>query len=141
VLLLEADPEELAGTADSALARHVAGCASCRAIARAIQEDTAALDRYLTDVPRGPDVDVILASAGYPAGSSTRVIRFPRWRRWSALAAAAAVAGLLLGRPDAPMPGSPFVQPDTPPLVEAAPDQNVAVMATADPDITVLWFF
>ena len=141
VLLFEADPEELAGTADSALARHVAGCASCGELARTILEETAALDRYLNEAPRVSDVDAILVAAGHPGSAPTTVIRFPRWRRWSALAAAAAITGLLLLRPDAPQPGSPLVLPDTPPLVEAAPDQNVAVMSTADPDITVLWFF
>jgi hypothetical protein len=101
-------------------------------------EETAELDSFLARAPSAPDVDAILAAADAP---ESKVIAFPTWRRWSALAAAAAAAGLFFFRADAPMQvvsTNTFVEA---PLLEAAPDQNVAVLGTANPDITVLWFF
>ena len=135
-LLLEAEPEELEGKGSTPLAEHVRTCRACGALAGRILEETAALDGFLGQVGSGPDADAILAGA-----QEAKVIPFPAWRRWSAVAAAAAVAGLFFLREEAPMQ---IVDTNTfgeRPLVEAAPDQNVAVLATANPDITVLWFF
>ena len=137
-LLLEAEREELAGDGSSQLAEHVRTCEACGAIASLILEETAELDSYLGRTPSVPDVDAILAGVD---AREAKVIPFPAWRRWSALAAAAAVAGLFFFRADAPIQvvsTNTFVEA---PLVEAAPDQNVAVLGTANPDITVLWFF
>lgn len=66
----------------------------------------------------------------------------PRWTRWTALAAAAVVATLLLVRSDELPPGPSIVSPleaATPPTVESA-SEDVAVIETDNPDITVVWF-
>ena len=137
-LLLEAELEELAGQGPSKVADHVRTCAACGAIASRILEETAELDSILARALSAPDVDAILATADAP---ERKVITFPTWRRWSALAAAAAVAGLFFFRADAPMQVASTNTFMEAPLVEAAPAQNVAVLGTANPDITVLWFF
>lgn len=143
-LLLEAEPEELAGEGSSNVAQHIRTCAACGAIASRILEETAVLDTYLAQVPSAPDVDAILARAGVDEAASevsAKVLPFPAWRGWAALAAAAAVAGLFFFRSDAPLQMGSTNTFEAPPLVEAAPDQNFAVLSTANPDITVLWFF
>jgi hypothetical protein len=58
------------------------------------------------------------------------------------MAAAAALAALFLGT-EPQLPGEPYrPPPETPGLgLEVPEGQNVAVLATNDPDITVLWFF
>lgn len=144
VLLLEADLDELAGDGSSPVAEHVRACAGCRDIAGRIVEETRGLDSYLSRGASAPDVDAILGAVGVGDAATDpppRVLPFTPWRRWTALAAAAAVAGLFFLRADdAPQVVGP-VAFQTPPLVEAAPDRNVAVMPTANPDITVLWFF
>ena len=142
--LLGAEPEELAGTGPSEVAEHIRTCEACRSVADAILAETAALDGHLASLPSAPDVDAILAAAGVERSSpdaTAGVIRFPYWRRWSALAAAAAVAGVFFLPGDAPLQVTGTITVAPPPLVEAAPAQNVAVLPTADPDITVLWFF
>lgn len=142
--LLEADPRELAGLGPSEVADHVRTCAACGAVAGAILEETAALGRFLAEAGQPPDVEAILTSAGVPRsepGAAARVFSFPSWRRWSALAAAAAVVGLLLLPADAPVEVADIPPLEGRPLVEVPPDRNVAVLPTANPDITVLWFF
>lgn len=62
------------------------------------------------------------------------------------LLAAAVLAGLLLVTRREPVPPGvvlvPPVRSDpTPYVVEAPAGRSVAVIATDDPDITVLWFF
>ena len=135
-LLLEAEPEELTGEGATPLAEHVRTCGACGALAGRILEETAALDGFLAQAGSGPNVDAILAGE-----RQAKVIPFPAWRRWTAVAAAAAVSGLFFLRGDAPMQVADTNIFEEVPLVEAAPDQNVAVLATANPDITVLWFF
>ena len=162
-LLLEASPQELAGRDDSSVARHVAECPACGKVAALLLEETAALDRALA-FQGPPDVDAILdaalgthghtgsedsaAATGDPAtrtltGAGARVLPFPSWTRWTVLAAAAVATILFLqAAPDAGSPGRLASRlSETPPLVESAPNHNVAVMETANPDITVLWFF
>ena len=144
VLLLEAELDELAGDGSSPVAEHVRSCAGCRDLAHRIVEETEGLGSYLSRGAAAPDVDAILGAAGMGEAAPEpppQVLPFAPWRRWTALAAAAAVAGLFFLRADhAPQVVGP-VAFQTPPLVEAAPDRNVAVMPTANPDITVLWFF
>lgn len=147
-LLLEVEPETLdaasAGVPDrSGLAAHLGSCASCRSAARRIREGNRALDATLKAAP-GVDAAALLARARLrPAGEE----RTPRRRRapaaWVGLAAAAALAALLVlpGEPD-PIPATTTTPPEREyALVEAGPEDNVAVMPTDDPDITVLWFY
>jgi len=143
ILMLEADPESLAGRGDEPVAAHLRSCPACAAQARRILEETATLSGFLAQEAPTPDVEDLIRKAleSTPVPGDAKVVRFPSWRGWSALAAAAAVAGLMLFRGDAPLQVATTYTPRTPPVVEAAPDQNVAVMATANPDITVLWFY
>lgn len=140
-LLLEAEPDELRGQGASALATHLRGCASCAAWARLVLDAEAALDAHLDSAPAGFDFDAVLAAANAPPAPG-RKARLPAWGRWSGLAAAAAAAALLLLADGEPPPLPAVARAAAPPpVVEAAPGHTVAVMATRDPDITVLWFF
>jgi hypothetical protein len=184
VLLLEAEISELeveipdvdASTA-SPLAQHMRTCAKCAAAAGDIVRATRALDAHLSEVADAAGVDVVLARLGVPAGNApeasgpdadradgaaipvtnTTDVRRVRPRRaaWSAVALAAAAAGLLfvtqgpwtrgpLIRGLGPRPAAtPFttVAAAPLPLVEDAGGDDVAILQTDDPDITVLWFF
>jgi len=144
-LLLDAEPDALRGEGTSDVAVHVRACPACAARARTILDETQALDRFLGRAADALDVDEVLRAAGHPAAdpAPATVVAFPSWRRWVPLVAAAAVAGLLLFRGDPSLPPPPPTPQlsATPPVVEAAPDRNVAVLATANPDITVVWFF
>ena len=51
--MLEADPAELRGEAETGLARHIAGCHRCRAVAAAMLEETAAVDDALAGYAAG----------------------------------------------------------------------------------------
>lgn len=150
--LLTASPAELRGAGDTPLARHLAGCASCRERAQRIVALTEVLARRL-DAPAGvPDVEAILARARRDSDAGARAPRARGTGRrstrrhlpWLGLAAAAVLAAVLLRpvpRPTAPSTGpAPGLEADLP-LVESAPGNDVAVLPTADPDITILWFF
>lgn len=146
-LLLEADPAELRGVGETEVARHVRTCARCAEAAETILGATARLDEALATTRAAVDVDALLRRAeserqqAGPVEKRTRVLRLPGWRRWGALAAAASVAALLLarsGEPPAPA-GARIAVPQ--PALEVAEGDNVAVIPTNDPDITVLWFF
>lgn len=149
-LLLDAEAEALRGEGASEAAEHVRTCPACAARAGIVLAETAAIDRFLSVAAPPLDVDAVLSAAGHrmgggaTTGHSSRAVPFPSWRRWVPLAAAAAVAGLLLLRDDPGLPpsssASPAISP-APPLVEKAAHQNVAVLATANPEITVVWFF
>ncbi len=157
-LLLTASPAELRGDGDTPLARHLAACASCRERAQRFVALTEILAHRL-DTPAGvPDVEAILAQAQRASGAGMRApeARAPGKRStrrhlpWLGLAAAAVLAAVLfrpVPRPTAPSAGpvpdlgpAPGLEADLP-LVESTPGNEVAVLPTADPDITILWFF
>ena len=155
--MLEAEPAELRGEGESPLARHVRDCPTCARAAALLLEETARLDAFLADAPP-LDVEAVLARAGVATrGIATRGVaqqalplrlgarRLQPRRWWAPLAAAAALAGLLLFRaPDltrTPSPGAAARELPELPLVEASADQDVAVMPTGNPDITVVWIF
>lgn len=143
-LMLEAEPQELAGEGTGALARHLATCPRCGEIAAAILRDTRGLGAALEAAAGAPDVEGILERAADTAGDAPRLprSRTGRWVAWSTLAAAAATAAVLLGRPDAPLPPpATRVADAAPPALQVDTEQNVAVIPTGNPDITVLWFF
>ena len=140
-LMLEAEPRALSGEGDDAVAHHLRNCPACAELGRRILDDAEDLRTFLGGWRETPDVDAILEAAGHFDKAPATVLSFPRWRTWAVAAAAAVVAGLLLIPGEAPLVESPRRAPPTPPLVEVAPGQNVAVMATANPDITVLWFY
>ncbi|MDP2956787.1 MAG: hypothetical protein Q8N53_10220 [Longimicrobiales bacterium] len=155
-LLLEAEAAELRGEGGSPLAHHVRACRSCARAAALILEETSRLDLLLSEAPP-LDVDALLARAGVVSGGAAAPVgthrpapgapprrRLSR-RLWVPTAAAAALAALLLWQADEmqtpPASVTAAVAHGSPPLVEPAPGQDVAVMQTADPDITVVWLF
>lgn len=141
--LLEAEPAALRGEGDTPLAAHVRSCAGCREAATVLLEETALLDAALGATPP-LDVDAVLRRAALDVASGAQPNTPVRTRgRWAAgtAVAAAAVAVLYLGRATPPpAPGGAAVGAAVP-ILEAAPAQDVAVLATGNPDITVLWFF
>jgi hypothetical protein len=153
--MLEADPHELRDWEDTELSRHLRECGRCRSVAVAILEDEALLARGLESTVPHPDLDRIIDQALGANPTSTkastnptasgRILRFPRKRTVATLfplAAAAALAALLLGR-SPELPGDPYhPAPEAPGLgLEVPEGRNVAVLATKNPEITVLWFF
>jgi len=144
--LLEVDLDVLSGEAEDDLARHVRECPRCAAEARRVVQTMSRLDQALAAVPQPLDVDAVLARARSSNGahSESKVIPMRRWRPLAAVALAASIVGLIvLGNRDQALPGAPFNPQFAAqyPTIEAPADQNVAVIQTDNPDITVLWFF
>jgi hypothetical protein len=154
--ILEADPSDLRGEGDGNLSLHLRECEACRRRAQAVlaAEDGLAAEMEAL-VPR-PDLDhvILVGTAPRPGllefrtGIKGRVGAWTRWARRAPfraafpLAAAAAFAALLLLR-EPSLPGPQYTLPVRSPGlgVEVPPGQNVAVLATNDPNITVLWLF
>ncbi len=142
--LLEADPAVLRGQGSSEDAAHVRSCPSCSALADQILESQERLHAALGATKAEPDFDAILARASMHTGTTrVRPLRRGRlWRRWVPLAAAAVLATVWLIDREPVVSGTP-IAPALPsaPLVESSGGRDVAVIATGNPDITVLWFF
>lgn len=135
--------EGVGGDIDSArFETHLASCPRCLAAAERVAEGLDALDVALDDRSSGVDPVAILERARATAGKG----RSP-WARSgrlaAALLAAAAVALVFLRPPSGPSPHPPttFAARTAGPDVEAPAGRNVAVLATDNPDITVLWIF
>lgn len=149
VLLLEADLEELRGEGDGALAEHLRACAACRASARHILDAERALDVALEAeaAQRGPTSAIAPAvppGARRSPGASAR----PKWRRvapWGLVAAAAALAVLVGPRFRGAGPPREVLREVAPAAadVDATPaaGSTVVLFRTADPTITVVWFY
>ena len=139
--LLDADVAELDGSGDSDLAQHVRSCDQCRAAAEHVLATNHALDSAL-DATVEPDVDALLARARLRPVPGTTALRPLRGRRWPIVAAAAAIGALMLGRGDRPLPGDPpLLLSEATVTLDVPAGQDVAVLQTDNPDITVLWFF
>ncbi len=135
-LMLEVDPAELAGKADSELSRHIHGCVPCRAAARRILDAESVLRETLAAAaPRRTTAEAIQL-----AGQRRK--RTLRLWQLGPLAAAAGVAGLILARHN-PIALVPTVAPHPSPriAVTAPPGRSVAVLQTDNPDVVVIWFF
>lgn len=145
--LLEADLDELRGESATEVGRHIRDCGQCRAVALRILDSTARLDVALATRPDGFDVNAVLARARSPESApqaATITALSNRWQRIASAALAAAIVGLLvLGDRDEALPGTAFVPSLTAelPIVEPSAGQNVVVIKTDNPDITVLWFY
>jgi predicted anti-sigma-YlaC factor YlaD len=138
--LLDADLDTLRPGAPGPLGAHLAACAACRAAADRILAGTGALAAARTRTARTP-----AAAAAQAARTQGRRLR-GRGRRLRVLVPVLAAASLALvfGR------GLPFGSgalrppvappPALPPLVEAG-GQDVAVISTTRPDITIVWQF
>ena len=162
--LLTAELDDLAGKADTKLARHVRDCPHCRGAARKILAANAALDASLAAgrVLRG---DSVIAEArsrqdatrADPAwGSRVSAVRDRvavvrgawRWLPAAAAVGALAIAAILFAvvEREEPLPGrewspDPIASADAArPLLVDAPGYNVAVIPTANPDIKIFWF-
>jgi hypothetical protein len=143
--MLEADPAELHVGALGDLARHLRGCDACRSAAERILAAQAELASGLAALTAaGVRKDV----RARPIGSAPSAAR--RWALRAAVPVAAAAALLLvLRRPSSSPPESSRVaaaaiQRDMmheEALVEPGPGQSVAVMATRDPEVTVVWLY
>lgn len=151
-LLLEADPAELRGAGESSLALHLRGCARCAADA----------ERVLDAQRRMADALADLTASASPPPVPVRHLR-RGWRSWAApvsrsrtrrrlilaaapLAAAAVVVLLLQQQsgsndllPLEPVAAQVAIAADMP-VVNVTTPHDVAIMKTADPNITVVWY-
>lgn len=117
--MLTAEPPELLGQGDGILAAHIAGCSACAERAKVL---SSALSPLAASVNRRSYRRAALV-VGIPA------------------AAAAAVLGVVIARPDG---DSVVVAPHTPipanvVSVEVKAGQHATVLKTADPKVTVVW--
>lgn len=141
-LLLEADPTELRGEADSPLSQHVRTC-RCRAVAERISREEERLRTALDAVqPRLSAQEASKRAAGEARLRGRREI----WLGLAPVAAAAGLAGILFVSTGGPTSGpleepTPVAQAAPPPVVKAAPGQQVAVFETDNPNIVVVWSF
>lgn len=168
--LLDAEPKALRGQGESPLALHVQSCAPCRAHAATILARTDELRASLDALVALGIGDEQVARALHAAQTVPRVKASPSRTRSIGrrigphvlvpLALAAALAALLPGggellRGLLPLPladrrsdasdavGLYVPQPEVPesPIVNAVGARGVAVMRTANPQITVVWTF
>jgi hypothetical protein len=140
-LLLEAEPDELAGIGSSEVAQHVAHCSRCRAVANEILEGQGLLAGGIRALGPAGDVGLVVG----------RIRLRDRRRRQLRkvvlpLAAAAVLSVLVVG--DRMSNGNVFDDPagDVTNLemarsIQVSPNRNVAVMKTDNPKITVIWFY
>ncbi len=135
--ILEADPGELSGNGDGPLTSHLSGCRRCQQLARAVLDEEADLGRTLVETVPSPNLDEILEG---------RMHRSPRrrnaWGKVAPVAAAASLVGIFFTR-EPQLPGPLYTPPPASVGmdVQAPEGQNVAVLKTNNPDITVLWLF
>jgi anti-sigma factor RsiW len=143
--MLDAEPVELHAEAAGDLARHLRGCHACRSAAEGIlaaQADLASGLAALTAAGVRREVRV------RPIGSAPSAMR--RWALRAALPLATAASLLLVLRrpPSSPAQFSRVaaaaIQRDMmheEAQVEPGPGQSAAVMATRDPEVTVVWLY
>jgi predicted anti-sigma-YlaC factor YlaD len=142
-LLLEADPDELRGESDSLLSEHLRSCARCRMVAERISREEERL-RFALDAVR-PRAST--EEAGKRAAREAHLRgRREIWHGLAPIAAAAGLAGILFvstaGPTSEPLGEHTTTAAQTlPPVVEAAPGQQVAVFDTDNPNIVVVWSF
>ena len=106
--MLEADPQDLTGDNDSDLARHIAACARCRAIAEHLVQGQLGLARELDELSPQTAVDEAIQIAGRRASAIRR--RNLRWQIGTPLAAAAGLVGLVLLKHSTSLCSSPPIQ-------------------------------
>ncbi len=146
--LLSADIAELRDS-DGDLAGHIETCAECREAVAGILAATDALGGVMSHAA-SLDAKALVAQEGEAKASrSARHSIALAWRKWGAWpaagAAAAAVAAVALYlatfTPEPVLMGEPWFPTDPPPrpLLAAAPGHDVVVIATDDPDITIVW--
>lgn len=144
--LLRCDPEELAGSSGTPLARHLRACGDCRRLAASLLEGERRLARALDAAAAGGDPSRAAERALAADDEGDEARRLP-WRRWVPLAAAAGLvlAVLLPVRkdPDGELSLLPDAARRPAPegfAVETPEGGPVTVLHTRDPDVTVVWF-
>jgi predicted anti-sigma-YlaC factor YlaD len=137
--MLEADPAELDAGPEGSLAGHLRQCTECRAAADRLLSGMAVLDRELAVAPARP-VEAALARLRHH-----RPLPPPRVVPWAAAAAAILAAVLVFGPWHERAPLSDFKPvaglPSPAPVVEDAGGASVAMFATTNPRITVVWLY
>lgn len=137
--MLEADPAELAAGHGGSLGAHLQECAECRAALEHLLDGLSLLDRELAVAPARP-VDEALARLRRRRRESPSHIM-----PWAAAAAAILAAVSLFGPWHERAPLSDFESVGgllTPtPVVEDAGGASVAMFATTNPRITVVWIY
>ncbi len=144
-LLLEAEPDELAGIGDTEVAQHVAHCRRCRAVADEILGGQALLADGLRVLSPAGDVNSVverirLRERRRHQRSRVRKFVLP-------LAAAAVLSVLVFGDrmsrrmvyDDTTARGAATLEAAR--AIQVSPARNVAVMKTDNPKITVIWFY
>jgi hypothetical protein len=136
--ILEADLAELDAESNTELGWHFRACAECRASAGRVLKGMVVLDNELATARR-KTVDVALADL-----RRNHARRQHRVLPWAA--AAAILAALVLTRawddpPPLMKPATGFATEDSQPIVENAAGADMAIFATRDPYITVIWIF
>jgi hypothetical protein len=135
--MLLAEPAELRGSGDSDLAVHLSTCGECSSIARRILERSRGLaaDRE----PSSPEPLVVPSHE-------------PRPRRGRRVAGGLAIAAMLAavalvpwyarrGTPPVTPASSEAFTPSPGVSVSVPPGSNAIVFQTADPTITVVWYY
>jgi len=143
-LMLEADPQQLAGEGDGGLTLHLGSCESCRVFAGQIVDGQRALARELESLAPRIGADDALRLAERKASTIRR--RSAIWQIGAPLAAAAGITGIALlgGGPDGLESLVQARGPEALPGIEvqSPPGKDVAVFEVADrPDVVVVWFF
>lgn len=147
--LLRADVDELDGSGSSELAGHIRNCEPCGALARSILSGYGTLDDTLEAAVRVQERSIVGLGRARAAGGVRSRFRWalpipPVWATATATAASIAAAlALVLPAPQDPRLDPAWQPPDAAasvPIV-SAPQHNVAVIQTDDPDITVFWFY
>lgn len=144
-LLLEAEPHELLGEGQSSVARHVRACTACAELAQRmlgaqheLADALAHLGTHTTQLTHASTPTRTEAPAT-PARRTRRTLL-----RAAAPLAAAAVLALLLvprgGEPPIAVPPELIAVASDVPVVNVPAGENVAVMQTTNPRITVIWY-
>jgi anti-sigma factor RsiW len=135
--MLEADPGELAAGPEGPLASHLRQCTECRAAVDRLWAGMSVLEREI-GVPPARPVEAALARLRHD-----RPVPPSRVVPWAA-AAAAILAGVLVFGPwhEGASEFEPVVGLPAPaPVVEDAGGASVAMFATTNPRITIVWIY
>lgn len=145
--MVEADLDEVEGHEETPLRAHLRGCARCMADVARIVEMHSRLDARLITVA----AEIAKQADPREARDTAGALRRPRARVFVPLAAAALATVILLSKNSETRTPFDYVPPpawaastnsidDPIPLVQAISHDRVAVLPTANPDITVVWF-
>lgn len=144
-LMLEADPAELRGSGSPVVAAHVRECGQCRLLAERMLSAHQQLDDALSTLTGQHAAAPALTMRS--RRDRTRSLLSARAARVFAPLAAAAVLVLMLYQQRTP-DDLPSLEPmadvvalaDGAPVVNVTSGDDVAIMSTTNPSITVIWY-